>query len=82
MSQEIEDITRRTLDYYDSHARQFFEGTVAHDVSQNIAALLDAITGTAPFSLLDVGCGPGRDLKAFAALGHRAIGLDGSASFA
>ncbi len=34
-----------------------------------------------PFSILDFGCGPGRDLHYFRALGHEAIGLDGSAQF-
>ena len=29
-------------------------------------------------SILDLGCGPGRDLKTFADLGHRAIGLEGA----
>ena len=82
MTEHIDDITRRTLDYYERHARQFFDGTVGHDVSQNISALLEAIGGAGPFTLLDVGCGPGRDLKAFADMGHRAIGLDGSAQFA
>jgi len=76
-----DDITRRTLDYYDRHAKQFFDGTIDHDVSQNIGALLAAIEGPAPYTILDLGCGPGRDLKAFSAMGHRAIGLDGSAQF-
>ncbi len=80
--QDIGQITQRTLDYYERHAEQFFEGTRDHDVSQNIAALLDAIdTGPPPYTILDLGCGPGRDLKAFTALGHRAIGVDGSARF-
>lgn len=79
---DVEYITRHTLDYYEQHAAQFFEGTREHDVSQNIKALLDAIEGQAPYTILDLGCGPGRDLKAFAALGHTAIGLDGSARFA
>jgi SAM-dependent methyltransferase len=35
-----------------------------------------------PWRILDFGCGPGRDLKVFAALGHEAVGLDGSAEFA
>lgn len=74
-------ISRRTLDHYERNARQFFAGTVDHDVSQNIAALLDAIEAPAPFTLLDLGCGPGRDLKTFSALGHRAVGLDGSGEF-
>lgn len=82
MTQDIDDITRLTLDYYERHAQQFFAGTIDHDVSQNIAALLEAIEGQPPFTILDLGCGPGRDLKTFSALGHRAIGVDGSARFA
>lgn len=81
MTDDFDAISRRTLDYYDSHATQFFEGTRDHDVSQNIDALLAAITTPAPHTILDLGCGPGRDLKTFAALGHRAIGVDGSARF-
>lgn len=77
----LDDISRRTLDHYDRHAQQFFAGTIDHDVSQNVAALLEAIEGPGPFTLLDLGCGPGRDLKTFSALGHRAIGLDGSSEF-
>jgi SAM-dependent methyltransferase len=75
-------ITEKTLAYYERNARQFFDGTIDHDVRQNIGALLGAIEGAAPYTLLDLGCGPGRDLKAFAAMGHRAIGVDGSAQFA
>lgn len=81
MNQDPDEISRLTLDYYDRHAQQFFSGTVDHDVSQNINAMLDAIAVPPPFTLLDLGCGPGRDLKAFAAMGHRAIGVDGSAQF-
>ena len=51
-------------------------------MSQNIAALLDHIEGRPPFTILDFGCGPGRDLKAFKELGHEAIGLEGSQAFA
>jgi SAM-dependent methyltransferase len=40
------------------------------------------VEGQPPFSILDFGCGPGRDLKTFTDLGHRAIGLEGSARFA
>ena len=77
----LDAISRRTLDHYERNAQQFFAGTIDHDVSQNVAALLDAIQAPAPFTLLDLGCGPGRDLKTFSALGHRAIGLDGSSEF-
>lgn len=75
------EISAVTLGHYDRHADAFFEGTRDHDVSQNIAALLAHIQGGPPFRLLDFGCGPGRDLRAFAALGHAAVGLDGSARF-
>lgn len=74
-------LTRRTLRHYEARAEAFRAGTRGHDVGQNIHALLSRITAPSPFTLLDLGCGPGRDLKTFHALGHVAIGLDGSASF-
>ena len=77
----IHAITGRTLAHYDASAEQFFEGTREHDVSQNIAALLGAIGKPAPLAILDLGCGPGRDLKAFTALGHHATGVDGCPRF-
>jgi len=80
--QDSKSVTRATLEHYDSRARDFWEGTRDHDVTQNISALLNAIGGAPPFTILDLGCGPGRDLKTFTDLGHVAIGLDGSARFA
>ena len=79
---EIERITAQTLDHYEQHAQAFWQGTRDHDVSQNIAALLQYIEAPAPFELLDFGCGPGRDLKTFKLLGHRATGLEGAAQLA
>ena len=38
--------------------------------------------GPGPYSILDFGCGPGRDLMHFTSLGHEAVGLDGSAELA
>lgn len=77
----LNQISATTLAHYEQQAEAFFEGTRDHDVSQNIAALLRHLLGSAPFTLLDFGCGPGRDLRAFTALGHTAIGLDGAARF-
>ncbi len=68
-----------TLAEYDRMAEAYRHGTADHDVSQNIAALLEAIEGEPPHAILDLGCGPGRDLLAFAALGHEVTGLDGAA---
>jgi SAM-dependent methyltransferase len=83
---DIERITQHTLANYERVAEQFFEGTRDHDVSQNIAALLEAIDAPArvqiPYAILDLGCGPGRDLKTFSSLGHQAVGLDGAEKFA
>ena len=66
-----DEIAARTLEHYDRHAEDFREGTRDHDVSQNIAALLRHIEGESPFTILDLGCGPGRDLATFARLGHQ-----------
>jgi SAM-dependent methyltransferase len=77
----IPDVSAATLAYYEQRAEDFRDGTRDHDVSQNIAALLRHIEGTPPFTILDFGCGPGRDLAAFASLGHTAIGLDGAGRF-
>ena len=81
-SRDPDGIARRTLADYAGRAQQFRQRTQDHDVSQNIAALLRQIEGAAPFTILDVGCGPGRDLATFAGLGHTAIGLEGCAEFA
>ena len=77
-SRELEEISAKTLAHYDQNAESFWESTRGHDVSQNIAALLRHIAAEPPFTILDFGCGPGRDLKAFTGLGHVAIGLEGA----
>jgi SAM-dependent methyltransferase len=80
--EDLRQITARTLAHYNRRAQDFWEGTRDHDVSQNIAALLQHIETAPPFELLDFGCGPGRDLRTFKALGHRATGLEGSPQLA
>jgi SAM-dependent methyltransferase len=76
--EELNQIAASTLAHYDHNAQGYWEGTRDHDVRQNIEALLAHIDTPPPFMLLDFGCGPGRDLSAFKALGHGVIGLDGS----
>lgn len=76
-----DEVAKRTLGHYDARAEAFWAGTRDHDVRQNIDALLSAIEGEPPFRILDLGCGPGRDLKSFTDLGHVATGLDGAARF-
>src|SRR4030095_4217337 len=80
--QDLERLAALTLDHHNQRAEDFRDGTQDHDVSQNIAALLQYIANAPPFAILDFGCGPGRDLKVFAGLGHVAVGLEGAARFA
>ena len=75
---QAHEITAITIAEYDRMAVAYRRGTADHDVSQNVAALLQAIKGEPPHFILDLGCGPGRDLRTFTALGHEAVGLDGS----
>lgn len=79
---ELKQISATTVAHYNYSAEDFRAGTRDHDVSQNIEALLRHIQGQPPFQILDFGCGPGRDLKTFTALGHVATGLDGAERFA
>jgi len=80
-SPPLETVALRTLAHYEANAERFWQGTHDHDVAQNYGALLDALGGTSPLRILDLGCGPGRDLVAFRKLGHVPIGLDGCAAF-
>jgi SAM-dependent methyltransferase len=81
-SKDLEKLSELTLANYDRIAGCFWDGTRDHDVSQNVDSLLRHIEGSPPFTILDFGCGPGRDLKTFAERGHIAIGLEGAARFA
>ena len=78
---DLAQISNVTLDHYERQADAFWEATRDHDVRQNIEAFLARIEGPPPFRVLDFGCGPGRDLRAFTDRGHVAIGVEGAASF-
>jgi len=79
---ELEAIAAGTLADYARRAEQFREGTRDHDVSQNLQELLRHLEGRPPFRILDLGCGPGRDLQALRGLGHAPVGLEGLPRFA
>lgn len=78
---QLRQATTTTLDHYERTADGFRTGTWDHDVSQNYTALLTRLHGPGPFSVLDLGCGPGRDLAYFKAQGIEAVGLDGAGEF-
>lgn len=74
-------LAEATIAHYERNADAFWSGTRDHDVKQNYDALFGAILTAPPWSILDFGCGPGRDLAHFRSLGHEAVGLDGSEAF-
>ncbi len=71
----------QTIGHYDNNAESFWQGTREHDVRQNIEAFLQPLPSNKALDILDFGCGPGRDLTTFKALGHNPVGLDGSKNF-
>eukprot|EP00287_Rhodomonas_sp_CCMP768_P022671 CAMPEP_0202821826 /NCGR_PEP_ID=MMETSP1389-20130828/10644_1 /ASSEMBLY_ACC=CAM_ASM_000865 /TAXON_ID=302021 /ORGANISM="Rhodomonas sp., Strain CCMP768" /LENGTH=211 /DNA_ID=CAMNT_0049494661 /DNA_START=188 /DNA_END=820 /DNA_ORIENTATION=+ len=77
------ELVERTLGHYSRRAEIFWEGTKDHDVSQNRAAFIRNLEPKAPSEtrILDLGCGPGRDVLAFHQLGYKVTGLDGCPEF-
>jgi len=76
-----DDIETVTLSHYNQNAQAFWSGTKDHDVTQNYAAFLAPFPKDKTLDILDLGCGPGRDVSYFKSLGHRPVGLDGSEAF-
>ena len=70
--------TDPTIEYYDEHALQYETDTLSLDMRHLYATFLDLIP--AGGRILDLGCGPGRDARAFARLGFDVTGVDGSAA--
>ncbi len=79
--QNVMTVTVQTLAHYEQNAQAFWQGTRDHDVSRNYTAFLSAMQQDCVLDILDLGCGPGRDVKYFADRGHRVIGLDGCQAF-
>lgn len=69
-----------TVAEYQATADTFKSGTWHHDVSQNRDALVAALPRN-PGKILDLGCGPGRDLAYFKQQGHTVVGLDATPTF-
>ncbi|MDP1663502.1 MAG: class I SAM-dependent methyltransferase [Methylobacter sp.] len=81
LEEELDQIETLTLSHYNQNAEAFWNGTKDHDVVQNYEAFLAPFPKDKNLDILDFGCGPGRDVKYFQALGHRPVGLDGSEIF-
>lgn len=71
-------IDSNTLSYYEANAIAYANQTARVDLSHLYSSFLSRLPPGA--HILDVGCGSGRDLKAFHEKGYEAIGVDPSPS--
>lgn len=72
--------TSGTIEYYDTNADQFFEQTVAVDMTPLYGRFLVHLPKGG--RILDAGCGSGRDAKVFLEKGYAVTAMDGSAELA
>lgn len=66
-----------TLNFYNDNAKSFIAGTIDIDMSHIHKRFLEYLPEKA--SILDLGCGSGRDSKVFVNLGYDVTAVDGSA---
>ena len=66
-----------TIDYYNKNARSFVDNTADIEFSEMQDSFLSNLKEGA--SILDFGCGSGRDTRYFLKRGYKVIALDGSA---
>lgn len=71
---------KQTVDYYDKNAQAFFDGTVDVDMSVHYVPFLAYVPDGG--SILDVGCGSGRDAKEFIDRGYKVDAFDASSEMA
>jgi len=64
------------MNYYDENGQEFFDGTVDTDMSSHYDEFLALIPENG--SILDAGCGSGRDTLKFKSLGYAVTAIDGS----
>jgi superfamily II DNA or RNA helicase/HKD family nuclease/SOS-response transcriptional repressor LexA len=69
-----------TVGYYNNRAEQFFSSTLRVDMSPIYERFLNGLAPSA--SILDAGCGSGRDARAFADLGFTVSAFDASEELA
>jgi len=66
----------KTLDYYNINAKEFIDGTCFVDFSVTQNCFLEKLAKGS--TILDFGCGSGRDTKVFLEKGHLVEAVDGS----
>jgi SAM-dependent methyltransferase len=73
-------MTRGTLAFYERHGAEYHAATAHVDMDRLYEPFLRELPPAA--SILDAGCGCGRDTKAFAQRGYRVIAIDASPALA
>ena len=68
-------MSNKTIDYYNQNADSFVRGTVSVDFKKTQDKFLRLLTGK---TILDFGCGSGRDTKYFLESGFDVTAIDGS----
>lgn len=68
----------RTLSYYNDQASAYYQQTYAVSLNDIYRQFIDNLTSDSVQTILDVGCGSGRDSKYFANLGFAVTAVDGS----
>ncbi|MUL16870.1 class I SAM-dependent methyltransferase [Aliivibrio fischeri] len=63
------------MSYYDNHAETFISDTLDVDMGPIYQPFLRYFKGK---TILDIGCGPGRDIKYFTCLGYKVTGVEPS----
>lgn len=74
--EEAEEPVNETLAYYNAHAEDYYERTVASDMSAQYKFFMKYLPSGA--RVLDLGCGSGRDAKFFMDKGFLVTAIDGS----
>ncbi len=68
------------MNYYDDNYQDFISRTLEVDMSELYIPFCNKLASES--KILDIGCGPGRDLKYFSSIGHIPIGLEPSQQLA
>lgn len=73
----MKEYIRNTIDYYNINADEYINNTYDCDMNELYKPFLAYLNKGA--KILDLGCGTGRDSKAFLSMGYDMIAVDGSA---
>jgi 2-polyprenyl-3-methyl-5-hydroxy-6-metoxy-1,4-benzoquinol methylase len=66
----------KTIDYYNNNSQAFYDRTINSDITESYEKFLKYLPEKA--TILDAGCGVGRDIKYFLSKGHSVSAFDAS----